>query len=176
MNENECEMIKYIMAVIVRHHSGLGCDVLCEGDQCENCYLTAKDLYYEGYRKVADDEVVIKKSELARLKNLEINYEQVYEEYRKLEQERKSYRKVAEDEIVIKKSEYEELRLAKYKAMEEAIEYEKTAYQQFEQAKQEEAREILTTIYNNLKYATFKQTGALSSIKTLANELGIELE
>ena len=83
---------------------------------------------------------------------------------------------IGEDEIVVKKSEYEELRLAKYKAMEEAIEYEKTAYQQFEQAKQEEAGEILTTIYNNLKYATFKQTGALSSIKTLANELGIELE
>lgn len=86
------------------------------------------------------------------------------------------YRKVGKDEIVIKKSEYEKLRLAKYKAMEEAIEYEKTAYKQLEQAKQETAREILITIHNNLKYATIKQTGTLISIKSLANELGIDLE
>lgn len=61
---NKDEMIEEIKAVIVRHHSGLGCDVLCDGDQCENCYLTAKDLYYEGYRKVADDEIVLKQSEV----------------------------------------------------------------------------------------------------------------
>ena len=54
MNKDENKMIKDIMAVIVRHHSGLGCDVLCDGDQCENCYFTAKDLYYAGYRKVSE--------------------------------------------------------------------------------------------------------------------------
>lgn len=61
--QNEMKEIEEIKAVIVRHHSGLGCDVLCDGDQCENCYLTAKDLYYEGYRKIAEDEIVVKKRE-----------------------------------------------------------------------------------------------------------------
>lgn len=56
---------------------------------------------YAGCSIISEDEVGIKKSELARLKNLEINYEQVYEDYRKLEQERKSYRKIAEDEQVV---------------------------------------------------------------------------
>ena len=68
MNKDENKMIKDIMAVIVRHHSGLGCDVLCDGDQCENCYLTAKDLYYVGYRKIVEDEIVVKKSEYEELK------------------------------------------------------------------------------------------------------------
>lgn len=60
---------------------------------------------YANYRIIADDEIVLKKSELARLKNLELNYDQVYEEYRKLERERKHCRLIADDEAVIKKSE-----------------------------------------------------------------------
>lgn len=74
--QNEMKEIEEIKAVIVRHHSGLGCDVLCDGDQCENCYFTAKDLYCEGYRKVADDEIVIKKSEYDTLLKA---YTQIYD-------------------------------------------------------------------------------------------------
>lgn len=76
-----------------------------------------------------------------------------------------NYRKVADDEIVIKKSEYEDLRLAKYKAMEEATEYEKTAYKQLEQAKQE-TREILQTIN---KYLV--GTRGIYTVKTFRNGL-----
>lgn len=94
-----------------------------------NCL--AKDLVNAGYRKVADDEIVVKK-----IKEPFVFYDN-------------------REEIEKRMQEYEE---------------------EVAQAKQEEVREILTTIYNNLKYATVKQTGTLISIKTLATELGIELE
>lgn len=94
-----------------------------------NCL--AKDLVNAGYRKVADDEIVVKK-----IKEPFVFYDN-------------------REEIEKRMQEYEE---------------------EIAQAKQEEVREILTTIYNNLKYATVKQTGTLISIKTLATELGIELE
>lgn len=116
--------------------------VLCDKDKrCEECisrlllpcgyksYCTK--LYNAGYRKVADDEIVVKK-----IKEPFVFYDN-------------------REEIEKRMQEYEE---------------------EIAQAKQEEVREILTTIYNNLKYATVKQTGTLISIKTLATELGIELE
>lgn len=115
----------------------------------------SKALYNAGYRKVADDEIVVKRSELERLKNLEINYEQVYEDYRKLEQEQKGRRLVADNQIVFTAHE-----LCK----------------EFSKHRQETARAILTTIYNRLRYATFRQTVALKIVKDVANALGIELE
>lgn len=72
---------------------------------------------------------------------------------------------IADDEIVIKKSEYEDLRLAKYKAMEEATEYEKTAYKQLEQANQG-TREILQAIN---KYLV--GTRGIYTVKTFRNGL-----
>lgn len=59
---------------------------------------------YANCRIIGDDEIVLKKRELARLKNLENNYEQVYEEFRKLEQERKRCRLLEDDEVVVRKS------------------------------------------------------------------------
>lgn len=108
MNENEMKMIEEMEQVLQDEQIRIANSVdgfkqLMKNGVC-NCHATA--LYNAGYRKIADDEILIKKSELARLKNLEINYEQVYEEYRKLEQERKSCRLIADDEIIIKKSEY----------------------------------------------------------------------
>ena len=92
------------------------------------------------------------------------------------------YRKVGKDEIVVKKSEYEKLRLAKYKAMEEAIEYEKTAYKQLEQAKQE-TREILQELYMCFTEEYLlgfrnsnKDHKSASLVKRLCKAHGIELE
>ena len=82
-------------------------------------------------------------------------------------------RKVGDDEIVVKKIKEPFVFYDNREEIEKRMqEYE----EEIAQAKQEEVREILTTIYNNLKYATVKQTGTLISIKTLATELGIELE
>lgn len=64
---NKDETIKEIKAIIVRHHSGLGCNVLCDGDQCENCEFTAEDIYNANYRKIADDEIVIKQTDYVEL-------------------------------------------------------------------------------------------------------------
>ena len=65
---NKDEMIKEIKAIIVKHHYGLGCEHNCNGDQCENCDFTAEDIYNAGYRKIEDDEIVLKKSEYKELK------------------------------------------------------------------------------------------------------------
>lgn len=73
---------------------------------------TAKNMVEKGYCKVAEDETVIKKSELARLKNLEINYEQVYEDYRKLETTNKRLEqevKSLESGLELLQQKYEEL-------------------------------------------------------------------
>lgn len=84
---------------------------------------------------------------------------------------------VGEDEIVIKKSEYKGLRLTKYIAMEEAIEYEKTAYKQLEKAKQETTREILQRFYNRAKSNKNDFADVNSyEIELMAEEFGIELE
>lgn len=74
---NKDEMIKEIKAIIVRHHNGLGCDVICNGDQCENCDFTSEDIYNANYRKVADDEIVMKKSKY------EAEQEKAFLEWRK---------------------------------------------------------------------------------------------
>lgn len=84
------------------------------------------------------------------------------------------YRKVAEDEIVIQKDVFEELSKDYSTINNEAYYCGFSAG--VEEAKQGTAREILTTIYNRLRYATFQQKFALKIVKDIANELGIELE
>ena len=85
---NKDEMIKDIKAIIVRHHKGLGCNVVCYGNQCENCEFTAEDIYNAGYRKIADNEIVIKRgTDIVELLN----------------QELKELLSIADDELVIKK-------------------------------------------------------------------------
>lgn len=104
----------------------------------------------------------------------------------------KNYRKIADDEIVIKNSEYKDLRLAKYKAMAEAIEYEKTAYKKLETAKQETAREVINKLLEKInalismgkKYYAIESNDAyflnvyvlLNEIEQLAKEYGVDLE
>lgn len=67
---------------------------------------------------------------------------------------------IGEDELVIKKKEYADL-------VSSAL---------FIDVDLEIAREVLTTIYNRLRYATFQQTVALKIVKDFAKELGIEIE
>lgn len=85
MNKYEMKMIEELTKVLKK--IGNSDEPMLDG-LTEWADVIAEALYNANCRILADDEVVIKKSELARLKNLEINYEQVYEEYRKLEQER----------------------------------------------------------------------------------------
>lgn len=81
---------------------------------------------------------------------------------------------VGEDEIVIKKSDYEELS-KDYATINNEAYYCGLSVGR-EETEQETTREILTTIYNRLRCATFQQTVALKIVKDIANELGIELE
>lgn len=178
MNKDEMKMIEEMAKV------------MCEKKiKCKDCVLEdfyciykkgATELYNAGYHRVEDDEVVVKKSELARLKNLELNYEQVYEDYRKLEQERNSYRKVGEDEIVVKKSEYEDL------SKDYATINDEAYYCGFsagvEEAKQE-TRDILHDLYMCFTEEYLlgfrnsnKDHKSASVVKRLCKAYGIELE
>lgn len=149
---NKDEMIKDLANILRNACKNTPFDY-CMSHECEDCRATTA--INAGYRKVGEDEIVVKRSEVERLKNLEINYELVYEDYRKLEQERKGRRLVADNQIVF------------------------TAHElcnEFGKHRKETARAILTTIYNRLRYATFRQTAALKIVKDVANALGIELE
>lgn len=173
MNKDEMKMIKDIMAVIVRHHSGLGCDVLCDGDQCENCYLTAKDLYYEGYRKVADDEIVVKMTDIMDLNNkAQGTTDFLRDKLAEISKQIDEATKIADDEIVIKKNEYEALKKDKndYKQrfetsdkrceqlVQTSVETLEKKHQYWENkckeirdiASKETAREVTNKIYNKL--------------------------
>lgn len=79
------------MAKILCPKGTANCEKCSKNYKCDVKFSQLAELFDGGCQIVGEDEIVIKKSELARLKNLEINYEQVYEEYRKLEQERKKY-------------------------------------------------------------------------------------
>lgn len=140
---NKDEMIEDMKIVInqsvVRSNSGLD---LSRG-------LMALSLDKLGYRKVGDDEIVVKKSELARLKNLEINYEQVYEDYRKLEQERKSYREEAKEA-----------------AFNEGFDAGKNAVAQY----------YLDVAYHRIRELKEDIDSAVKAIEDIAKEDGIELE
>lgn len=58
-----------------------------------------------------------------------------------------------------------------------ALKYDRNQYEKgYADGKREAAREILTTINRRIRYATFQQTFALSVVKHVANELGVELE
>lgn len=82
------------------------------------------------------------------------------------------YRKVGDEMMSA-----EEVSLALYSANQYFKNEAKNIWRSEEQRiKQETAREILTTIYNRLRCATFQQTVALRIVKDLANELGVELE
>lgn len=73
MNEIEKKEIKEIAHML--------CKLNCKC--CESCYhlRVATELYNAGYRN-CKDKVVLSREEYARLRNLEINYEDTYENYR----------------------------------------------------------------------------------------------
>ena len=127
----------------------------------------AEALYNAKYRKVADDEIVIKKSE----------YEALLLEQKRLKEMVDripcGYVKIAEDEIVVKKS--------KIGMLEKTIDYlemEKAQLnKQLEQAEQEVSREILQELYDEaMRYSNEVVELTAFEIKQLAKEKGIELE
>lgn len=137
---------------------------------------------YAGCSIIGEDEIGIKKSELARLKNLEINYEQVYEDYRKLEQERKNYRKVGEDEVVLTKGAYESISNKAKANVVKALEIKQEAVREVLQKlfpKEDMSTDTTVDLDKNgkwvkreINYFTIYE----DEVKDLAKEYGIESE
>lgn len=136
----------------------------------------AKTLYDANCQILADDEIVVKKSELARLRNLEINYEQVYEDYRKLEQERKSCRLIADDEIVIKKYEYMDFLNTRLNELKKQGGFVDGFSQGYEHAKQETARKILKELKEISESNDVFVLVHTYDLEQLTKKYGIELE
>lgn len=62
MNKDEMKMIKEM----AENQKGEGC-LLCNGNQCDRCRLIVETICRAGYRKIGDDEIVVKKSELGKV-------------------------------------------------------------------------------------------------------------
>ena len=199
---NKYEMIKDIRAIIDDrceaelgqvHASSKGGKVTKTVDTS----LIAEDICNENYRKVADDEIVIKKSE----------YEALLLEQKRLKEivDRIpcGYVKIADDEIVIKKQQYEQLKKynrdrkrlrLKWQQARQALEQERKScrliaddeivesMKTYERARQETAREILKGL-NNLcndcngcYWAEDVGIMLYDWLPEMANKYGIELE
>lgn len=125
---NKKEIIKDIQAIIDNRCEAELSQVHAESKggkvtKTVSTSLIAKDIYNASYRKVIDDEIIIKEYEYARLKNLEINYELVYEDYRKLETTNKRLEqevKSLESGLELLQQKYEELgvEIAKHSCVE----------------------------------------------------------
>ena len=128
MNKDEMIKDKEQIARIIafelcpqRYHKELyGENAKCYSDNnfgdCKKIKAVVDKLYNAGYRKVADDEIVIKKRQYEQLKKynrdrkrLRLKWQQAKQA---LEQERKSCRLIADDEIVESMKTYERARYA----------------------------------------------------------------
>ena len=113
--------------------------------------------YYQA--KIADDEAVIKKSEYVIIP--------------KQDWEDRAYIHAMDNHLCQKCRDM----IGEKFVTKEENEYWKSRCKEIgDVASKETVKEILTTIYNRLRYATFQQTVALKIVKDLATELGIKLE
>lgn len=129
--------------------------------KAEECLIKkeAKLLYEKGYRKIPEGLVVLSKEEWARLRNLEINYDDVYEAYIKYDIENKQLKKELQ--------ELEEQRDRQAYIAEELVQEK---HRWTEQARKETAKEIIE-MFSDKNYITEQDL-----INAIAKKYGVKNE
>lgn len=149
LNQEQAELKKAMI-------EELGNTLYCKQDKFDlsNPFEVAKAVVEEGYRKIPEGSVVLTMEEWARLRNLEINYNDAYNNY--LLENNKLNKRVQELEYGIAKS--------------------MLGCEFLPDCCIEERKRVVSDVVNEIKAFVYNNDGLIEKINNIAKRYGVEVE